>query len=104
MNTANSTSIVDTLRNQSQQHGGLYVVHAGMAAHSGHFMPQEMIEKLLEKNFFNMAKIEEAPEMPMRKAMWRPNTNKAIKAYKFNQIVRVCAEAEYTADALFFVE
>ena len=104
MNTANSTSIVDTLRNQAQQHGGLYVVHAGMAAHSGHFMPQEMIETLLEKNFFNMAKIEEAPEMPMRKAMWRPNTNKAIKAYKFNQIVRVCAEEEYTADALFFVE
>lgn len=104
MSTSTSTSIVDTLRNQAIQHGGLYVVHAGMAAHSGHFLPQEMIETLLEKKFFDMAKMEEAPEMPMRKAMWRPNTNKAVKAYQFNHIVRVCAEEEHTADALFFVE
>jgi hypothetical protein len=104
MNASTNTSIADTLLNQAQQHGGLYVVHAGMAAHSGHFMPISDIERLIEKQFFNKAKIEEAPEMPMRKAMWKPNTNKAIKAYKFNQVVRVCAEEEYFTDTLFFVE
>lgn len=99
MNTA-----AHIIQEQAKTYGGLYVVHAGMAAHSGHFMSLAMIEELLQKNFFSMAKLEEAPEMPMRKAMWGPNTNKALKAYKFNQIVRVCAAEEYTADALFFVE